>query len=97
MQKSTYVVLESAILFEAGFENEVDSTLAVMSPLEERVRRTMERDGATREEVLRRISHQMSDDELHRLSKHTIVNLRMDYLESDVEQLHKRFCYEAGR
>ena len=97
MQKSTYVVLESAILFEAGFENEVDSTLAVMSPLEERVRRTMERDGATREEVLRRISHQMSDDELHRLSAHTIVNLRMDYLESDVEQLHKRFCYEAGR
>lgn len=97
MQKSTYVVLESAILFEAGFESEVDSTLAVMSPLEERVRRTMERDGATREEVLRRISHQMSDDELHRLSKHTIVNLRMDYLESDVEQLHKRFCYEAGR
>ena len=97
MQKSTYVVLESAILFEAGFENEVDSTLAVMSPLEERVRRTMERDGATREEVLRRISHQMSDDELHKLSKHTIVNLRMDYLESDVEQLHKRFCYEAGR
>lgn len=97
MQQSTYVVLESAILFEAGFENEVDSTLAVMSPLEERVRRTMERDGATREEVLRRISHQMSDDELHRLSTHTIVNLRMDYLESDVEQLHKRFCYEAGR
>ena len=97
VQQSTYVVLESAILFEAGFENEVDSTLAVMSPLEERVRRTMERDGATREEVLRRISHQMSDDELHRLSKHTIVNLRMDYLESDVEQLHKRFCYEAGR
>ena len=97
MQKSTYVVLESAILFEAGFENEVDSTLAVMSPLEERVRRTMERDGATREEVLRRIYHQMSDDELHRLSTHTIVNLRMDYLESDVEQLHKRFCYEAGR
>ena len=97
VQQSTYVVLESAILFEAGFENEVDSTLAVMSPLEERVRRTMERDGATREEVLRRISHQMSDDELHRLSTHTIVNLRMDYLESDVEQLHKRFCYEAGR
>ncbi|MBQ5396223.1 MAG: dephospho-CoA kinase [Alistipes sp.] len=97
VQKSTYVVLESAILFEAGFENEVDSTLAVMSPLVERVRRTMERDGATREEVLRRISHQMSDDELHRLSTHTIVNLRMDYLESDVEQLHKRFCYEAGR
>ena len=91
------MVLESAILFEPGFDKEVDATLAVMAPLEERVRRTMERDGSDREQVLSRIAHQMSDDELHRLSTHTIVNLRMDYLESDVEQLHKRFCYEAGR
>ncbi len=97
MQRSTYVVLESAILFEAGFENEVDATLAVLAPLAERVRRTMERDGVEREEVLKRISHQISDDELHARAKHTIVNLRMDYLESDVEQLHKRFCYEATR
>ena len=96
-QQGTYVILETAILFESGFDTEVDATLAVMAPLEERVRRTMARDGVEREQVLSRISHQMSDDELHRLSKHTIVNLRMDYLESDVEQLHKRFCYEAGR
>ncbi len=94
-QQSTYVVLESAILFEAGFENEVDSTLAVLAPLEERVRRTMERDGSDRDAVLRRISHQMSDDELHSRATRVLVNLRMEYLESDVEQLHKRYCYEA--
>lgn len=96
-QRGTYVVLESAILFEAGFESEVDSTLAVLAPLEERVRRTIERDGSDRDTVLKRIAHQMSDEELHKRANHTLVNLRMDYLESDVEQLHKRFCYEAGR
>ncbi len=97
LQSSKYVVLESAILFEAGFENEVDSTLAVLAPLEERVRRTMERDGADREAVLKRISHQMSDEELHSRATRTLVNLRMEYLESDIEQLHKMYCYEAGR
>lgn len=96
-QSSRYVVLESAILFEAGFENEVDTTLAVLAPLEERVRRTAERDGVDRETVLRRIAHQISDEELHARASRTLVNLRMDYLESDVEQLHKMYCYEAGR
>lgn len=94
-QSGSYVVLESAILFEAGFENEVDATLAVLAPLEERVRRTMERDGVEREQVLSRIKHQMSDDELHARADRTLVNLRREYLESDVEQLHKMYCYEA--
>ena len=96
-QRGSYVVLESAILFEAGFENEVDATLAVMAPLEERVRRTMERDGVEREQVRERIKHQMSDDELHARANRTLVNLRREYLESDVEQLHKMYCYEARR
>lgn len=96
-QQGSYVVLESAILFESGFDAEVDTTLAVMAPLEERVRRAMERDGVTREQILDRISHQLSDDELHRRAKRTIVNLVRDYLESDVEQLHKMYCYEAQR
>lgn len=96
-QSSAYVVLESAILFEAGFENEVDATLAVMAPLQERLRRTMERDGADSESVMRRIEHQLSDEELHRRASRTLVNIRRDYLENDVEQLHKIFLYESRR
>jgi dephospho-CoA kinase len=96
-QRAPYVVLESAILFESGFNNVVDTTLAVLAPLEERIRRTMERDNADRESVMRRIGHQLSDDELHRLSNNSIVNIRRDYLESDVEQLHKKLLYEANR
>ena len=96
-QTGCYVVLESAILFEAAFDNEVDTTLAVLAPKEERVRRAMERDGVDRESVLRRIEHQMSDDELHARAKRSIVNLHREYLESDVEQLHKMYNYESRR
>ncbi|MBO4993885.1 MAG: dephospho-CoA kinase, partial [Alistipes sp.] len=95
-QRGAYVVLESAILFESGFDTQVNTTLAVMAPMEERLRRTVERDGVDREAVRRRMEHQLSDDELHARAARTIVNLRMDYLESDVEQLHKIYCYEAS-
>lgn len=96
-QSGEYVVLESAILFEAAFETEVDTTLAVLAPVEERVRRAMGRDGADREAILNRIQHQMSDEELHARADRCLVNMRMDYLESDVEQLHKIYLYEARR
>lgn len=94
-QSSAYVVLESAILFEAGFENEVDATLAVVAPLQERLKRTMARDGVDSESVMRRIEHQISDDELHSRATRTLVNIRREYLESDVERLHKIFIYES--
>lgn len=94
-QSSAYVVLESAILFEAGFETEVDSTLAVLAPKEMRIERTIQRDGVTRDAVEQRMAHQMGDEELHAKAHRTLVNLRQDYLESDIEQLHKMFLYEA--
>lgn len=94
-QNSAYVVLESAILFESCFDSEVDTIIAVLAPKEERLRRTVSRDGSDRAAVEARMAHQMSDDELHSKAKRTIVNLMLEYLESDVEQLHKMLCYEA--
>lgn len=40
-----YVVLESAILFEAGLEGYVDRTIAVTAPIDVRIARTCLRDG----------------------------------------------------
>lgn len=96
-QHSPYVILESAILFDAKFESEVDTTLAVLAPLELRIQRTIERDGVSREAVLDRIAHQLGDDELHALADRTLVNISLDYISSDIEQLHKVYCYEAQR
>jgi dephospho-CoA kinase len=96
-QSSEYVILESAILFEAGFENEVDTIVAVLAPLQERIQRAMSRDNVSQEGILRRISHQMSDDELMQRSHRSIVNIRREYLQSDAEQLHKILLYEARR
>lgn len=92
-----YVVLESAILFDAGFESEVDTTVAVLAPAPLRVERVCVRNGCTPEEVESRMSKQMTDDELARRAARTIVNIRLDYLRSDVEQLDKMLRYESRR
>lgn len=91
-----YVLLESAILFEAGFDTEVDRTLAVVAPRNLRIERVCRRNGMTPEQVESRIAHQMSDDELRERADYTIVNITLDYLRSDVGQLDKMFRYEAN-
>ena len=94
-RKEDYAVLESAILFEAGFDAEVDRTLAVVAPRSLRIERVCRRSGLTPEQIEARMSHQMSDDELRDRADYTIVNISLDYLRSDVGQLDKMFRYEA--
>lgn len=57
-QNAEEVVMESAILEDAGMRDCVDEVWEVRAPLETRIRRVMERDGSTREQVLERISRQ---------------------------------------
>ena len=94
-QQGDYVVLESAILFEAGLEKSVDRTVAVLAPEALRIQRTCRRDGTDAESVRRRIAAQMSDDELHARADHTIVNIREEELALAVEQLDRLFRLEA--
>ena len=58
-----YVVEEAAILFESGSDRNMDLTVVVFAEKELRVRRAMQRDGSTREQVLNRMNSQMSDEE----------------------------------
>ncbi|MCF0197375.1 MAG: dephospho-CoA kinase, partial [Bacteroidaceae bacterium] len=50
-QRGRHVLLESAILYESGFHTLADAVLFVDAPLEVRVRRAMERDRTSREQV----------------------------------------------
>ncbi len=94
-QEGNYVVLESAILLEAGLENHVDVVVAVMAPKELRLERAMLRDGAKREQIEERMRNQMSDEERTDRAKYAIVNIDLEELEEDVEQLHRRLCYDS--
>ena len=90
-QEGDYCILETAILFESGFDALVDKKVAVLAPQPLRVMRAMERDGASKEQVEARIKAQMSDDELMRRCDFAIVNIHLEDVEKDVAELAYRF------
>ena len=68
-----YVLLESAILFESGFDSKVDMVVAIMAPEDLRIERAMQRDGVTKEQVVERMRRQLSDEERCSRSKYAIA------------------------
>ena len=90
-QQSSYCILESAILFESGFDALVDKKVAVLAPQPLRVMRAMERDGASKEQIEARIKAQMGDDELMARCNFAIVNIHLEDVEKDVAELDYRF------
>ena len=90
-QEGDYCILETAILFESGFDAVVDCSVAVLAPMPLRVERAMQRDGATKEQIEARIKAQMSDDELMRRTNFAIVNIHLEDVEKDVAELAYRF------
>lgn len=85
---SRVVAIESAILFESGFDDIVDKIVIVHAPLEVRISRVMKRDNVTRDKVIERINSQMSDDE--KISKSDFV-VENDGLVSLNEQIDRLF------
>ena len=82
-----FCILESAILFESGFEKEVDFKVCVDAPLELRIQRCMKRDGVEREAILKRISSQMDQAEKCRLADFVIVNDNVHDLAVQIDAL----------
>ncbi len=74
------VVMESAILVEAGFAKAVDRLVVVEAPLALRIQRAMARDGASEEQVQARIRHQMTAEQLRAYADIVIVNDGRDLL-----------------
>lgn len=61
-QDTPFCAIESAILFESGFDRAVDISLMVYAPMELRITRALQRDAATRSELINRIKTQMPDE-----------------------------------
>jgi len=87
-QNFPYVLKEAAILFESGSYKDCDVTILVTAPEEIRIQRVMERDQATREEVVARMENQWSDAKKSELADFIIENLYLFDTQKTVENLH---------
>ncbi len=68
------VAVESAVLYESGLIDSVDKVLVVWTDKETAIRRTMQRSGMSRNQVLSRMQKQVSADELLLLTDFSIYN-----------------------
>jgi len=57
------IIKESALLFEANLNNQVNKIILVVANDEIRINRTIHRDGITREQVLKKINSQLNQSE----------------------------------
>lgn len=74
LKKADVVFVESAILFESGFNKYVDKILLVISTDKLRIERVKKRDNALASEVRKRIQSQISQKELIKKSDFIIEN-----------------------
>jgi len=86
-QLSPIVFNEAAILFETGAYKLMDMNILVTAPVDLKVKRVMERDRSTMENVLNRMSKQWSDEEKKPLADFVLVNDEQKPLINQIEKL----------
>ncbi len=90
-QEQSYLVMETAILFESHANERMDKSITVYSPLEIRISRVIKRDGCSREDVLRRMKFQITEEEKLKMTDFVIYNDEEHMLIPQVLALHKQF------
>ena len=86
-ESKEFCILESAILFESGFDREVDFTVCVDAPLALRIKRCVKRDNTTEQAVVARINSQMDQTDKCGKADFVIVNDDVQALEPQIDAL----------
>jgi len=73
-KNESYILYESALLFESGFYRHFDHSILVTAPVKIAMKRVMNRDGMLKEEFMKRLERQMPDEEKIPLADHVIHN-----------------------
>ena len=84
-----FVIYEAAILFESGSYKNCDWIITVTAPIESRIQRVIQRDKTTREQVLKRIDSQWSDEQRISKSDFVIENVNLEIAKSEVDKILK--------
>ena len=96
-QTTPYIIKEAALLFEAGSAGGLDYIIGVSTPQPLRIKRVMERDGISQEEVLSRMQRQMYEETKMLLCDFVIKNDEQEMVIPQVLALHERFLEMSKR
>ena len=88
-QTAPYVIKEAALLFESGTAEGLDYIIGVTAPVTLRIKRVMDRDNVTADEVKRRMNNQLDDSIKMKLCDFVLQNNEQQLLLPQVVQLHE--------
>ena len=91
----SYVLYESAILFESNSSQQCDFIISVFLDKEERIKRVLERDRTTEKEVLSRINSQWKEDKKLLSSNYIIFNYAIQDTKKSVLKIHNILTEKA--
>ena len=89
-QTAPYIIKEAALIFESGAHKYLDYVIGVLTPVAQRIQRTMKRDRVTSEEVITRMDKQMDEAIKMKRCDFVITNGEQDMLLPQVLELHKK-------
>jgi len=73
-QNAPWIIEEAAIIFESGLHKTLDSVIVVSAPDNIRIKRVMERDGISKEQVRARMKNQVTEGERVKRADFVITN-----------------------
>ena len=89
--QAPYILKEAALLFESDSYKLCDLSILVKSPDDLRVKRIIERDHTTAEEVRLRMDRQFSDEQKEKLADHILINDEQMLIIPQILELHQHF------
>lgn len=89
--RTPYLLKEAALLFESGSYKACDKSVLVTAPAGIKIKRVMDRDGVTAEQVQARMDKQMSDSEKIKMADFLIRNDESQSVIAQVLDLHHQF------
>jgi len=97
MQRQTapYVIKEAALLFESGSVAGLDYVIGVKAPRHIRIKRVMDRDGISREQVMNRLDKQLDEEIKMKLCDFIIDNSEQELIIPQVLKLHEKLLRES--
>jgi dephospho-CoA kinase len=84
-----FIIYEAAILFESGSYKDFDKIITVTAPLEIRIQRVIERDKTSRDQVLKRMKAQWSDEERISKSDFVVENVNLETAKREIDKILK--------
>ncbi len=89
-QTAPYVIKEAALFFESGSAGNLDHIIGVYAPRALRIKRVMDRDGTSREEVIKRMDRQINEELKMKLCNSILRNDEQELLLPQVLALHEK-------